>query len=61
MNCHSDAPELKSYSDDELLSMVATILAEPGELNELGEQCLQTINNEFILREAKRINERSQA
>jgi hypothetical protein len=35
--------------------MVATILSEPGELSELGNSCLQAINSEFQLREAKKL------
>jgi hypothetical protein len=44
------APELCEYSEDDLLCMVATILAEPGELTALGNDCLSAINSEFIVR-----------
>jgi hypothetical protein len=51
MHSHFDkAPELSQYDESELLNMVATILAEPGELTALGNDCLSAINSEFIVR-----------
>jgi hypothetical protein len=48
------APELSVYSEEDLLGMVATILAEEGnEPSGLALTCLETINREFILRAAK--------
>jgi len=47
-------PELREYSEDELLGIVGQILAEPGaDVSPLGASCLAAINSEFILRSAK--------
>jgi hypothetical protein len=46
--------DMSAYSEDQLLGMVMCILAEPDEMALLDRAALQAINNEFILRGAKK-------
>ncbi len=55
MTSLSEPRDLATYSEDDLLVLVGVILSEPGELNEMRQACLQAINCEFQLREAKKL------
>jgi len=54
----SDIRSLEFYSEDELIGMVGSILAQPQELlTGLDHKCLEAINNEFLIRDARKKQE----
>jgi hypothetical protein len=57
----NEPQELCEYTETELLGLVATILSEPGELNQLGHACLAAINSEFVVREMKKLERKFDA
>jgi hypothetical protein len=51
---------LADYTEDELIGMAGSILAEPHELTEMNRACLDAINSEMIVR-VNRIPQRMDA
>jgi hypothetical protein len=46
-------PELSAYSEDDLLGMFASILSAPGEPTLLDRACMEAINTELFIRDAR--------